>query len=218
MRSRTAFWAVVSTTGRKSAKLRRSPFTLYCRAGNVTFRPPPPRRSQIAKPISLSPSSGPLTKWSSASASFPGGLPLSFAVILTVTVSDWMVVCMVLLLLGTVIGSFVRSQEPSRVPWRTEAAAWRPRPQASAASVSRSPGTSPSDLLGAACGRTRAAGRREPKDHRMGDPHASRSWERKRRNESQPLTRPHRSGLNDERFGIGLVVTAWNDADRRRPD
>ncbi|MGE4057004.1 MAG: hypothetical protein AB7F99_19615 [Vicinamibacterales bacterium] len=29
---------------------------------------------------------------------------------------------MVLLLLGTVIGSFVRSQEPSRVPARTEAA------------------------------------------------------------------------------------------------
>ena len=34
------FCAVVSTIGRSSAKLRRSPLTLYCRAGNVTFRPP----------------------------------------------------------------------------------------------------------------------------------------------------------------------------------
>ena len=40
-------------------KLRRSPLTEYCRAGNVTFRPLPVLRSQTAKPISFSPSSGP---------------------------------------------------------------------------------------------------------------------------------------------------------------
>jgi hypothetical protein len=76
---------VVSTIGRSSAKVRRSPLTLYCLAGNVTFRPaPPPRRSQIANPINFSPSSGPSLKCSSASASFPGGLPLSFGMIMTV--------------------------------------------------------------------------------------------------------------------------------------
>ena len=74
MRSRTACCAVASTTGRNSAKLRRSPFTLYCRAGNVTFRPPAPRRSQIANPISLSPARGPSAKWSSASPPPPVGL------------------------------------------------------------------------------------------------------------------------------------------------
>ena len=74
------------TIGRSSAKLRRSPLTLYCRAGNVTLCPPapPPRRSQMEKPISFKPSSGPSVKCSSASATFPGGFPLSFGVILTV--------------------------------------------------------------------------------------------------------------------------------------
>ena len=78
IRSRTRSCAVASATGRSSAKLRRSPLTEYWRAGNVTFRPLPLRRSQTAKPISLSPSSGPSVKCSSASASLPGGLPLSF--------------------------------------------------------------------------------------------------------------------------------------------
>src|SRR4029077_2759803 len=41
----------------------------------------------MLKPISLSPSSGPSVKCSSASASFPGGLPLSFGVILIVIVA-----------------------------------------------------------------------------------------------------------------------------------
>ena len=48
IRSRILFCAVVSTISRKSATERRSPLTAYCRAGNVTFRPLPPRRSQIA--------------------------------------------------------------------------------------------------------------------------------------------------------------------------
>ena len=39
---------------RRSAKLRRSPFTAYWRAGNVTLRPAPVRRSQMPKPISFS--------------------------------------------------------------------------------------------------------------------------------------------------------------------
>src|SRR5439155_3641671 len=47
--SRTAFCPVVSTTGRSRAKLRRSPLIAYCRAGNVTLRPAPVRRSQIPK-------------------------------------------------------------------------------------------------------------------------------------------------------------------------
>ena len=51
---------------------------------NVTLRPMPLRRSQTAKPISFSPASGPSLKCSSASASFPAGLPRSFAMILTV--------------------------------------------------------------------------------------------------------------------------------------
>lgn len=46
-------------------------FTEYCRAGNVTFRPLPVRRSQIPKPISFRPESGPSWKCSSASASLP---------------------------------------------------------------------------------------------------------------------------------------------------
>src|SRR5471032_1504400 len=73
--------------GRSSANERRSPLTLYWRAGNVTFRLPPPaprRSSQIEKTISFKPSSGPSVKWISASASFPGELPRSFGVILTV--------------------------------------------------------------------------------------------------------------------------------------
>ena len=59
IRSRTLSCAAVSATGRNSAKLRHSPLTLDCRAGNVTFRPDPLRRSQIAKPISFRPASGP---------------------------------------------------------------------------------------------------------------------------------------------------------------
>src|SRR6202163_3706375 len=72
--------------GRNSAKLRRSPFTEYCRAGNVTFRPPS-RRSHTAKPINFSPLSGPasLSKITSASASFPAGVACSFGMIFTDT-------------------------------------------------------------------------------------------------------------------------------------
>src|SRR5438876_1055554 len=76
--------AVVSTIGRSSAKLRRSPLTLYCLAGNVTLRPGPPRRSQTENPINFRPASGPFVKCSSASASLPGGFPLSLGVILIV--------------------------------------------------------------------------------------------------------------------------------------
>src|ERR1700730_7093567 len=84
---RSLFCAEVSADGRRSAKLRRSPLTLYCRAGNVTFLPEPPlRRSQTLNPISLRPASGPSVKCSSASASLPGGFPLSFGVILIVIV------------------------------------------------------------------------------------------------------------------------------------
>src|SRR5207302_3291430 len=60
--------------------------TLYWRAGNVTLRPSPRFVSQTEKPISFRPSSGPSLKCSSASASFPGGLPRSFGVILIVIV------------------------------------------------------------------------------------------------------------------------------------
>src|SRR3954468_13101807 len=52
----------------------------------------------MLKPISFRPASAPPMKWSSASASFPGGLPLSFGVILTM-VSAVRLVCIVLLLL-----------------------------------------------------------------------------------------------------------------------
>src|ERR1700733_2344049 len=52
-----------------------SPLTPYWRAGNVTLWPLPPRRSQMANPISFKPSSSPSTKCSSASASLPGGFP-----------------------------------------------------------------------------------------------------------------------------------------------
>src|SRR5437879_6285912 len=52
--SRTRFCALVSTIGRSSAKLRRSPLTAYWRAGNVTLRPPaPPRLSHTLNPISV---------------------------------------------------------------------------------------------------------------------------------------------------------------------
>ena len=101
MRSRTASCAVVSTTGRSSAKLRRSPLIEYDRAGNVTFRPLPPRRSEMLKPMSFRPASGDSPpKCSSASASLPAGLPRSFGVILTVMVSELWLVCIVLLLVG----------------------------------------------------------------------------------------------------------------------
>ena len=78
---------VASSIGRSSAKLRRSPLTEYWRAGKVTLRPVPVLRSQIPKPISFSPSSGPSVKCSSASASLPGGFPLSFGRILIVMTS-----------------------------------------------------------------------------------------------------------------------------------
>src|SRR4051812_9294293 len=81
-------WAVASVLGRSSAKLRRSPFTRYCRAGNVTLRRAPVRVSHTPKPINFRPASGPSVKWSSASASFPGGLPLSFAMNVTVIMSS----------------------------------------------------------------------------------------------------------------------------------
>src|SRR5439155_17496218 len=85
--SRTRFCALASTIGRSSAKLRRSPLTAYWRAGNVTLRPPaPPRLSHTLNPSSFKPSSTPLVKCSSASASLPGGFPRSLGVILTMMV------------------------------------------------------------------------------------------------------------------------------------
>jgi hypothetical protein len=63
-------WDVASTIGRSSAKLRQSPFTEYCRDGNVTVRPPF-LRAHGAKSMSLIPLSGPPEKCSSASASVP---------------------------------------------------------------------------------------------------------------------------------------------------
>src|SRR5471032_2395833 len=87
--------------GRSNAKLRRSPFTAYYRAVIVTFRPLPPRRSQMLKPISFRPASGDSPpKCNSASASFPGGLPLSFGVILMASVFELWLVGIVLLLDG----------------------------------------------------------------------------------------------------------------------
>jgi hypothetical protein len=78
---------LLSTTGRSSENDRRSPLTENDRAGKVTLRPPPFFFSHTAKPINFSPSSGPLEKCSSASASFPGGFPFSFDTILTVMAS-----------------------------------------------------------------------------------------------------------------------------------
>src|SRR5436190_13938586 len=76
--------------GRSSEKLRRSPFTEYCRAGNVTFFPPS-RRSHTAKPLSFIPLSGPASasKTTSASASFPAGEPCSLGMIFTDTSSPF---------------------------------------------------------------------------------------------------------------------------------
>src|SRR3954453_21325836 len=76
------FCPVLSTIGRSSENDRRSPPTENERAGNVTLRPPPGLRSHTEKPISFKPSSGPWVKYSSASASFPGGLAFSFNTIL----------------------------------------------------------------------------------------------------------------------------------------
>ena len=42
-------WAAASATGRSNTKLRRSPLTMYCRAGKVTVRPPLLRRSHTAR-------------------------------------------------------------------------------------------------------------------------------------------------------------------------
>ncbi len=54
------FCAAVVEIGRRSASERRSPLTLYWRAGNVSLRcPTPPRRFQIAQPMSLSPAGSP---------------------------------------------------------------------------------------------------------------------------------------------------------------
>src|SRR5262245_50716108 len=89
MQSRIASCVVRSSVEERSnAKLRRPPFTEYCREGNVTFFPPS-RRSHTAKPTSFIPLSGPASasKITSASASFPGGLPLSFGMIRTDTTS-----------------------------------------------------------------------------------------------------------------------------------
>src|SRR5918995_6098285 len=89
MQSRIASCVVRSSVeGRSNVKLRRAPFTEYCREGNVTFFPPA-RRSQTAKPTNFIPLSGPASasKITSASASFPGGLPLSFGMIFTDTSS-----------------------------------------------------------------------------------------------------------------------------------
>ena len=64
-------------------------FAIWERRGgarNVTVRPPF-LRSQTANPMSFRPSSGPPEKVSSASASFPGGLPLSFGTNVTVMFS-----------------------------------------------------------------------------------------------------------------------------------
>jgi len=49
----------------------------------ATLRPLPPRLSQMLNPISFKPSSCPSVKCSSASASLPGGLPLSLGTIFT---------------------------------------------------------------------------------------------------------------------------------------
>src|SRR5687768_14846439 len=76
MASRIASCAPTSPfAGRSNAKLRRSPLTEYCRAGNVTLRPPA-RRSQMAKPTSFMPVNGPASasKITSASASLPAGV------------------------------------------------------------------------------------------------------------------------------------------------
>ena len=58
----------------------------------MTLRPLPVRRSQIAKPISFRPFSGPSTKWSSASASLPGGVFDVLGRIVTVTAAEVRVV------------------------------------------------------------------------------------------------------------------------------
>src|SRR3954451_688895 len=76
------FCPVLSTMGRRSENERRSPPTENGRAGKGTLRPPPVFRSHTEKPISFNPSSGPWVKYSSASASFPGGLAFSFNTIL----------------------------------------------------------------------------------------------------------------------------------------
>src|SRR5260370_29144094 len=77
----------------------------------------------MLKPMSFRPASGDSPpKCNSASASLPAGLPRSFGVILTVMVSELWLVCIVLFLLGTVIGSFVRCEEPSRASWRGQKA------------------------------------------------------------------------------------------------
>ena len=83
-RARRSCACDVAARGRSSAKLRRSPLTDVAarRKRDVAARRrcAAPRR---ANPISLRPCSSPSVKCSSASASFPGGFPLSFGMILT---------------------------------------------------------------------------------------------------------------------------------------
>src|SRR4029077_7879826 len=89
-------------------------------AENVPSRPAPLRRSQTEKPISLRPSSGPAPKCSSASASFPGGLPRSFIVIFTVIVAVVVAVVAIFVSSGAELGGSFRrlegttTREPTR--------------------------------------------------------------------------------------------------------
>ena len=101
MRSRTASCAVASTTGRRSAKLRRSPFTAYWRAGNVTFRPLPTATLPDAEADQLQAGERRFAaEVQLGVGEFPAGLPRSFGVILTVMVFELWLVCIVLLLVG----------------------------------------------------------------------------------------------------------------------
>src|SRR5205823_13916490 len=86
-----------SDEGRGNGKFRRAPFTDYGRYGNVTLLSPS-RRSHTVKPTSFIPLSGPasVSKITSASASFPGGLPFSFGMIFTDTRSPVLLVIRVL--------------------------------------------------------------------------------------------------------------------------
>src|SRR5947209_553781 len=71
----------------------------------------------MLKPMSFRPARTEFpAKCTSASASFPGGLPLSFGVNLMVTLSTVCLVCIVLILLGTVIGSFVALRNHHELP------------------------------------------------------------------------------------------------------
>src|SRR5688572_23494491 len=137
MASRIRSCDVASAIGRSSEKLRRSPFTEYCRAGNVTLRPPPVRRSHTLKPISFSPSRIPSVKWSSASASLPGGLLFSFGVIFTITMTlRRLALTHLLLALRIRCGRERSKARPARVlkgeapsHWTTKACSWAQGPR-----------------------------------------------------------------------------------------